>query len=138
MNPVQQANARKHPPFLGMSRRRMLQNSGMGLGALVLNHLLSTDNRVEAASAAGGRPEFDLRPKQPHRAPRAKSVILMMQNGGPSQMDLFDPKPALQKFGGKQHSIKVEMFQKGSEQNKLMSSPFKLPVRPKNVFSELS
>ena len=40
-----------------------------------------------------------------HHAPRAKSVILLFQNGGPSQMDLFDPKPELQKYNGKQHSF---------------------------------
>ena len=50
---------------------------------------------------------------------------MMMQNGGPSQMDLFDPKPLLQKRSGKAHSIKVEMFQPGSEQNVLLGSPFK-------------
>jgi len=48
-----------------------------------------------------------------------------MQNGGPSQMDLFDPKPALKKYDGRQHSVKVEMFQTGSEQNKLLDTPFR-------------
>jgi hypothetical protein len=47
----------------------------------------------------------------------------MMQNGGPSQMDLFDPKPALKQHAGQQHSFKVEMFQTGSEQNRLMDTP---------------
>ena len=59
-----------------------------------------------------------------HFQPRAKAVILMMQNDGPSQMDLFDPKPELRSYDGKSHSIKVEMFQPGSEQNVLMGSPF--------------
>jgi len=48
-----------------------------------------------------------------------------MQNGGPSQMDLFDPKPALGKYAGTKHSMKVETFQAGSEQNRLLSSPFR-------------
>ena len=39
-------------------------------------------------------------PKQPHFAPRAKRVLLLFQNGGPSQMDLFDPKPELQRRDG--------------------------------------
>lgn len=47
-----------------------------------------------------------------------------MQNGGPSQMELFDPKPDLKKYEGKVHGEKVEMFQKGSEGNKLLASPF--------------
>ena len=53
----------------------------------------------------------------------------MMQNGGPSQMDLFDRKPMLQKLDGKQHSTKVEMFGKGSEKNSLLASPFKFHRR---------
>ena len=106
-----------------ISRRRLLQLSGLGLGGLALNALLH-DEGLSAAETEN-RPAFDLRPKRAQRAPQAKSVILMMQNGGPSQMDLFDPKPALRKYAGKQHSIKVEMFQKGSEQNELLDTPFR-------------
>ena len=52
-------------------------------------------------------------------------MIMMMQNGGPGQMDLFDPKPELTKFTGKVHTEKVEMFQPGSEGNTLLGSPLK-------------
>jgi hypothetical protein len=52
-----------------------------------------------------------------------------MQNGGPSQMDLFDPKPELKRFEGKVHRVKVEMFQKGSEANQLLGSPFRFQRR---------
>ena len=93
-------------PVLPMSRRRMLQLGSLGFGSLALKGLLA-----ESTARAGVA-------QTPHDRPRAKSVILMMQNGGPSQMDLFERKPALEKFDGKQHSIKVEMFQPGSEQNK--------------------
>ena len=41
----------------------------------------------------------DLKRKQPHFEPRATSVIQLFMNGGPSQVDLLDPKPALEKFG---------------------------------------
>ena len=68
---------------------------------------------------------INLRPKAAASPAQAKSVILLMQNGGPSQMDLFEPKPALDKFDGKSHSIKVEMFQQGSEKNTLLKSPFR-------------
>jgi hypothetical protein len=101
------------------SRRDLLRASGLGLGGLALSWLQS-----QRASAAGIGKSFDLRPKRPPQPVRAKAVILMMQNGGPSQMDLFDPKPELKKHTGKQHSIKVEMFQTGSEQNQLMDTPF--------------
>ena len=51
-----------------------------------------------------GRPEdpraYDLKPRVPHYQPRAQSVIHLFMNGGPSQVDLFDPKPALEKYSG--------------------------------------
>ena len=42
-----------------------------------------------------------LAPRKPHFAPKAKNVIFLFMEGGPSQMDLFDPKPELQKWHGK-------------------------------------
>lgn len=107
-------------PLHGLSRREVLRLSGLGLGSLALRFL----SAGESARAAQPAPAFDLRAKLPHREPRAKAVILMMQNGGPSQMDLFDPKPDLARLHGRRHDLKVEMFQKGSEQNTLMASPF--------------
>ena len=50
---------------------------------------------------------------------------MLMQNGGPGQMELFDPKPDLASHAGQTFGEKVEMFQKGSEANKLLASPFK-------------
>lgn len=105
-----------------LSRRHLLQTSGLGLGSLAMAWLSRQAN-------AAGTADFSLQVQPPPRTPRAKSVILMMQNGGPSQMDLFDPKPVLRKYDGKQHSIKVEMFQTGSEQNKLLASPFQFRRR---------
>src|SRR3954469_14076679 len=102
-----------------LSRRQLLQTSGLGLGSLAAAWLSQRETRA----ASGG--EIDLRDRPPLRPARAKSVILMMQNGGPSQMDLFDPKPALKEYNGRQHSIKVEMFQTGSEQNTLLDTPFR-------------
>jgi hypothetical protein len=104
-----------------ISRRQLLRSSGLGLGAVALSFLQAQQAR---AAARDGVAAFDLRPKQPPLPARAKAVILMMQNGGPSQMDLFDPKPELKQHAGQQHSFKVEMFQTGSEQNRLMDTPF--------------
>jgi hypothetical protein len=102
-----------------MNRRDMLRLSGLGFGSLALGSLLAAE-RAEA----GNSPALDLRPKPPHFAPQARAVVMLMQNGGPSQMELFEPKPDLEKFHGKQHSLKVEMFQTGSEQNTLMKAVF--------------
>src|SRR6185295_1996064 len=95
--------------------------TGSGFGSLVLSWLFFEERLAagEASPRSG-----DLRARPGHFPARARAVILLMQNGGPSQMDLFDPKPELKKFEGKVHQEKVEMFQKGSEANKLLGSPF--------------
>lgn len=76
-----------NPPADPLSRRRFLQSSGLGAGALALSTLLS-----ESASPAGVL--------APHFAPTAKSVIFLFMSGGPSQVDTFDPKPELAKLAG--------------------------------------
>ena len=74
-----------------LSRRELLQRSGLGFGSLALAWMFQQE---QARAATTGRAvSFDLTPKQPHFQPRAKAVIQLMQNGGPSQMDLLDPKP---------------------------------------------
>src|SRR6202158_4066540 len=80
-----------HPPFIP-SRREMLQRVGTGLGTLGLASLLN-DNGLLAATTP-------LAPKRSPFSPRAKHVIHLFMNGGPSQVDTFDPKPALTKFNG--------------------------------------
>src|SRR5262245_16686264 len=107
-----------------LTRREMLQMSGLGIGSLAFSFLLHTEGLLAAQNRS-----VDLNPKTPHFTPRAKAVIMLMQNGGPSQMELFDPKPELKKREGKVHSTKVEMFQTGSEQNKLLGTPFKFHKR---------
>ncbi|MEZ5351397.1 MAG: DUF1501 domain-containing protein [Bryobacteraceae bacterium] len=74
------------------SRRLLLQNSYLGLGALALADLLAAD-----ATAASVDP---LAPKKPHRVRKAKSCIFVFMEGGASQMDLFEHKPMLTKFAG--------------------------------------
>ncbi len=54
------------------------------------------------------RSSYDLQPKPPHHAAKAKSVIQLFMNGGPSQMDLFDPKPVLNRMDGKPYPGNVE------------------------------
>ncbi|MEP7366297.1 MAG: DUF1501 domain-containing protein [Acidobacteriota bacterium] len=110
-----------HPPF---SRRDLLSRSGLGFGSLALTWLMNREGLLaaELGSAPAG---FDLTPKPPHFAPHAKAVIQLMQNGGPSQMDLFDPKPELSRLNGKKHVEKLETLQEGSDGNILMGTPFK-------------
>ena len=74
------------------NRRRFLQSITGGIGSIALADLLHGD------SGAGPNP---LAPRKPHFPAKAKSVIFMFMEGGPSQVDLFDPKPELQKWHGK-------------------------------------
>ena len=111
----------------GSTRRQMLATSALGFGTLALEYLLGAERIARGAeSPAAGA---DLRPKRAHFAAPAKSVIMLMQNGGPSQMELFDPKPELNRRAGEVYSTKVEMFQTGSEANKLLGCPFKFHHR---------
>jgi len=112
------------------SRRDFLQASTLGVGGLALAHLLQTDGLLAAGGGDQQQPGgTDLRPRPGHFKPPAKSVIMLFQTGGPSQMDLFDPKPELQKRSGQQHLEEVESFQPGSQDNTLLGSPFKFKRR---------
>ena len=108
------------------SRRQFLQKSGLGFGGMALIHLLQAELTTGNPSSSTSP---DLLPKNPHFQSQARAVIQLMQNGGPSQMDLFDPKPELQKRAGKRHTEKVETFQPGSEANVLLGSPFEFAPR---------
>jgi hypothetical protein len=69
------------------TRRDFFLKCGGGLGMMALAQLLQADQNP-------------LSPRAPHFAPKAKNVIFLFMEGGPSQIDLFDPKPALQKWHG--------------------------------------
>ena len=107
------------------SRRAFLQQSALGFGSLALAHLLARDGLLAAGEAERSASErFDLRPRLGHFPAQARSMILLFQNGGPSQMDLFDHKLELQKRDGQVYAEKVEVLQPGNS-NQLMASPFK-------------
>jgi hypothetical protein len=112
------------PVSPGMNRRQMLHTSGLGLGYLAWQFLSETE-RAQAAGPQGSPGGHDLEPRSGHFPAQARNVILLMQNGGPSQMDLFDPKPVLTRMDGRTHEERVEMFQRGSEANRLLKSPLR-------------
>ena len=101
-----------------MNRRAFLGRYAGAIGTLALSCLLE-----EGARAAGVRTDDAPSPSGGVR-PRAKSVICLFQHGGPSQMDLFDPKPALAKYHGKPYPGKLEIhFDK--QAGHLLESPFR-------------
>ncbi len=82
---------------LTTSRRDFLARAGAGFGALALADLLKNNARADEARSL----TQPLKPRAPHFAPRAKSVIFLFMEGGPSHLDTFDPKPALEGLAGK-------------------------------------
>ncbi|MDG1893347.1 MAG: DUF1501 domain-containing protein, partial [Fuerstiella sp.] len=107
-------------PPLGLSRRQSLQRMGTGIGMLGLAGILAQDGMLAAASPSSASP---LAPKPAHFAPRAKHIIHLFMNGGPSQVDTFDPKPALEKYNGQRPpaaNLSTERKTGG-----LLMSPFK-------------
>jgi hypothetical protein len=89
------------PPFSGgLSRRELLQRSGVGLGMLGLAGVIADAGEPSAAVPTGDSAS-PLAARGPHFPPRAKRVIHFFLNGGPSHVDTFDPKPALAKYAGK-------------------------------------
>ena len=98
-----------------LSRRDFLLRCGMGMGAL---GLAQTVAGIEIASDTN-----PLAPKQPHFPPKAKRVIHFFLNGGPSHIDTFDPKPALQKYAG--HPLPTENLRTERKTGAAFPSPFK-------------
>ena len=90
-----------------MTRRESLKRGGFGIGSLALGHLLSDQSAL--ANTPGPAP---LASRPPHFPARAKRMIHLFMNGGPSQVDTFDPKPALKKFEGKSLPIHYETERK--------------------------
>lgn len=106
------------------TRRDFLQTSGFGIGGLALAYLLNQEGLSAAEHDSVGKsvPQ-DLTPRRGHFPARATGMVHFMQNGGPSQMDLFDPKPELQKRNGQSAPESIEIYQKGNS-DKLLASPF--------------
>ena len=73
----------EHAPRQFQSRRRFLQETACGLGTIALWQLMANEARAK-----------------PHFAPRAKNIIFLFMPGAPSQLDLMDPKPTMQKYHG--------------------------------------
>src|SRR5687768_15030561 len=88
-------------PTTRLSRRQALWRSGMGMAGLGLAGVLRGVGAVQAVAAAGQASRSPLAPKPPHFPARTKRVIHLFMNGGPSQLDSFDPKPLLKKWAGK-------------------------------------
>jgi len=99
-----------------LTRRAMLARCANGFGGVALASLLAGEARAKSTGP--------LAPKQPHFAPKAKSIIFLYMDGGPSHVDTFDPKPRLTKENGKPFGLKMEATQFNSR-GKTLGSPWK-------------
>jgi hypothetical protein len=100
-----------------LNRRELLQRLGTGLGVIGLAGLLADQKSLAAVATS------PLAPREPHFRPRAKRVIHLFMNGGPSQVDTFDPKPALARYHGQRPPASALRTERGT--SGLMMSPFR-------------
>jgi hypothetical protein len=94
---------------LMLTRRHFFSRCGLGLGTAALASLLKESGFAQTPPGGEAR---DALAGLPHFAPKAKRVIYLFQAGGPSQLDLFDPKPHLEKFRGQNLPDSIRMGQR--------------------------
>jgi hypothetical protein len=119
------------------ARRQWLQQFGMGVGAIALQQMLAEDPLRAEPPVLKDKPHRDLLPRATHFAPRAKAMISLFQHGGPSHMDLTDPKPELTKYSGTDYQGDVHFSFVNQASKKLLGSPFAFAARG-NCGTELS
>ncbi|HUG91317.1 MAG TPA: DUF1501 domain-containing protein [Planctomycetaceae bacterium] len=86
---------------LTLSRRDLLRRCGMGLGTLGVAGLLADEGLLGGTAHAAASASRPLAPKGPHFPAKAKHVVHLFMNGGPSHVDTFDPKPLLDRYHGR-------------------------------------
>ncbi|MFN3651692.1 MAG: DUF1501 domain-containing protein [Armatimonadota bacterium] len=107
-----------------LTRRDMLARCANGFGMMALATLMADEGLAAPVKpAAPGRSLDPLAPKSGHYAPKAKSVIFLFMDGGPSQVDTFDPKPRLVKEHGEPIKMKVPPTQ-FNDVGKVLKSPW--------------
>lgn len=109
-----------------MNRRHFLARNGFGIGGLALAWMLEQ----ERLRAEPSRPELeprthDLTPKPTHFAPRAKAMISLFMQGGPSHIDLFDPKPLMARYDGRPFPGTIKFDNAAEASSKVLASPWK-------------
>ena len=108
-----------------LTRRELLRRSGTGLGMLALAGVMSDGGLLRAAAPVAGEDGYKnpLAERQPHFPVKAKRMIHLFMNGGPSHVDTFDPKPSLEKYAGK--PLPTENLRTERKTGAAFASPFK-------------
>lgn len=129
------------------SRRSFLQQNALGVGSVALAWLLREENLLATPPAVPRQLQtFDMKPKQTHREGRARAMISLFMHGGPSHVDLFDPKQELSKRSGEDYPGEItysfvdrpaKSFSavRGSSSRKALAAPKSLnscPISPRS------
>ncbi len=108
------------------TRRHFLASGAMGVGSIALAWLLNQDQLLANPKKPELEPvEFNLQPKQPHARPRATAMISLWMQGGPSHIDLFDPKPDLNRLDGQTFPGDIKYDNAAQSSSKVLGSPWK-------------
>jgi hypothetical protein len=108
------------------TRRAWLARSAYGIGTFALAHLLDREGLLgQEVGRPGENLPLNLRPRQPHFAPKANAMISLFMHGGPSHVDLLDPKPELQRLHGRDYSGDVTYSFVNAASRKLFGSPWR-------------
>ncbi len=119
------------------SRRHFIASGSLSIVGFALAHLLNNEWMATASADQEGkafRPElrqlsFDLTPKKPHFKPTAKAMVSLWMQGGPSHLDLFDPKPVLNELDGKTYEGDIKYDNAAQASSKILGSPWKFEKR---------
>ena len=112
------------PPAI--TRREFLAGHALGIGSIALATMLQRDNLLATPpNIPRAQRSFDLKPKDPHFAPKARAMISLFMHGGPSHMDLTDPKPELTRLDGKTYTGDVDYSFVSDASRNLLGSPWK-------------
>ena len=116
----------KNNDRLQSTRRHFLATNAMGLSSVALAWLLNQDNALaKPAKPELTRQKFTLAAKSPPRPARANAMISLWMQGGPSHLDMFDPKPELQKYDGKTYPGEIKYDNAAQASSTVLGSPWK-------------
>lgn len=109
-----------------LNRRAVLSQAGFGVGAMALAGLLEGDGKLGAAPAKPGENlPLNLLARPGHHRPKARAMISLFMHGGPSHVDLLDPKPELTRMNGKEYGGEITYSFVNRASKKLFGSPWR-------------
>lgn len=111
-----------------LSRRRFLSSTSLSIGPVALAWLLKKEGLLATSDQLAAK-HYDLRPKTPPHEPRAKAMISMFMQGGPSHIDICDPKPELTKRDGQAYPGEIKHDDAAGASMEMMGSPWKFQKR---------